>query len=225
MDDDSGHDEARHFFMECHQISKEAQFLVDSLPNVETTAVEHACRQLNAVREILIALNDPHSTPANLEHLIEYVDTLLYPLDAFLSNPPFPPHTHIPRRRTGQRGHPAYDLDLDRAILLHDPGNTWEDIAIAIGVSRSMLYRHMEDGGLSTARKEWSDLTNDEIDELVSEISLAHPFVGTTIVMGHLEAREVHLPRARVQESLRRVDHIGVLVQFGVHLDSPLSNH
>ncbi|KAJ7669798.1 hypothetical protein B0H17DRAFT_853500, partial [Mycena rosella] len=54
--------------------------------------------------------------------------------------------------------------------------------------------------------REWSDLTDDEIDELVSEISLAHPFVGTTIILGHLEAREVHLPRERVQESLRRVD-------------------
>jgi hypothetical protein len=37
------------FFMECHQISKEAQCLVDSLPNVKTPAVEPACRQLNAI--------------------------------------------------------------------------------------------------------------------------------------------------------------------------------
>ncbi|KAJ7648847.1 hypothetical protein B0H17DRAFT_1271650, partial [Mycena rosella] len=69
----------------------------------------------------------------------------------------------------GARGRPAYELDLDRAILLHDLGNTWQDIAVAIGVSRSTLYKHMEDRGLPTARREWSDLTDDEIDELVSE--------------------------------------------------------
>ncbi|PBK91229.1 hypothetical protein ARMGADRAFT_883414, partial [Armillaria gallica] len=31
-------------------------------------------------------------------------------------------------------------------------------------------------------------------------------------ILGHLEAKGIHLPRERVQESLRRVDAIGVLV-------------
>ncbi|KAJ6463050.1 hypothetical protein C8R47DRAFT_1238726 [Mycena vitilis] len=116
--DNAGHDETHRFFMECHQISNESQFLVDSLPNVETAAVERACRQLNAIRVILVALNDPHSTPEDLEHLVAYIDSLLYPLDDFLSHPPLPPHTHIPVEQTGKRGRPAYKLDLDRAILL-----------------------------------------------------------------------------------------------------------
>jgi hypothetical protein len=200
--------------MECHQISNEAQFLVDSLPNVHTAAVERASRQLNAIRVILIALEDPDSDAASIDNLVAYVDSLIYPLDDFLSNPPLPPHTHIPRRKGGGRGRPTYDLDLARAVLLHDLGNTWEDIAKAIGISRSTLYKHMDERGLPTARREWSDLTDDEIDELVSEISLSHPFVGTTIVSGHLEAQQIHLPRARVQESLRRVDRIGVLIRF-----------
>ncbi|KAJ7652771.1 hypothetical protein DFH06DRAFT_1418395 [Mycena polygramma] len=214
--DNAGHDETHRFFMECHQISNESQFLVDSLPNVETAAVERACRQLNAIRVILVALNDPHSAAEDLEHLIAYIDSLLYPLDDFLSHPPLPPHTHIPVEQTGKRGRPAYKLDLDGAILLHDLGNTWYDIAKAMGISRSTLYAHMGDRGLSIARKEWSELTDEELDEIVSEISLAHPFVGTTVVLGHLEARQLHLPRARVQESLRRVDRVGVLVRYAV---------
>jgi hypothetical protein len=108
-------------------------------------------------------------------------------------------------------------LDLDRAILFHDLGNTWEDIAVEMGVPRATIYNHLEKYDLSPARKEWSQLTDDQLDETVSEISLAHPFVGTTIVMGHLEARQIHLPPARVQESLRRVDRIGVLVRFSSH--------
>ncbi|KAJ7447926.1 hypothetical protein B0H11DRAFT_1878548 [Mycena galericulata] len=66
---DTSQDETHRFFMECHQISKEAQFLVDSLPNADSAAVERACRQLSAIRVILIALNDPHSTPAELDDL------------------------------------------------------------------------------------------------------------------------------------------------------------
>ncbi|KAF8186206.1 hypothetical protein K438DRAFT_2154113 [Mycena galopus ATCC 62051] len=189
--------EAHTFFMQCNQISNEAQFLVDALPNVETEAVERLHRQLNAIKVILLDLNDPHSSPADLEPLVSYIDSLLIPLDGFLTNPPPAPHTHIPVRRTGNRGRPEYALDLNRAILLHDLGNTWEDIAVAMGVSRATIYNHLDKYGLSSARKEWSELTDYQLDEIVSEISLSHPFVGNAIVMGHLEARQIHLPRAR----------------------------
>lgn len=57
---------------------------------------------------------------------IAYVHSFLYLLDDFLPDPPLPPRTHIPRNP--RRGWPAYQLDLDRAILLHDLGNTWDDI-------------------------------------------------------------------------------------------------
>ncbi|KAJ7825790.1 hypothetical protein B0H13DRAFT_2374805 [Mycena leptocephala] len=63
------------------------------------------------------------------------------------------------------------------------------------GVARSTIYKHLKEQGLDSARKKWSVLTDDEIDDVVSEISLAHPFVGSTIVLGHLEARGIHLPR------------------------------
>ena len=56
MDADADH-EAR-TFMECNQISNKAQFLVNTLPNVETEAVEHLHRQLNAIKVILLDLNN-----------------------------------------------------------------------------------------------------------------------------------------------------------------------
>lgn len=36
----------------------------------------------------------------------------------------------------------------------------------------------------------------EELDEIVAEISLSHPFVGSTIISGHLEARGIHLPKS-----------------------------
>ncbi|KAJ7601604.1 hypothetical protein DFH06DRAFT_1025391 [Mycena polygramma] len=72
MDDNAGNTETHRFFMECHKICTESQFLVDSLPNTQTAAVERACRQLNAIRVILVALHDPHSSAEDLEHLISY---------------------------------------------------------------------------------------------------------------------------------------------------------
>ncbi|KAF8197212.1 hypothetical protein K438DRAFT_1760005 [Mycena galopus ATCC 62051] len=57
MDADADH-EARTFFMKCNQISNKAQFLMNTLPNVETEAVEHLHRQLNAIKVILLDLNN-----------------------------------------------------------------------------------------------------------------------------------------------------------------------
>ncbi|KAI0059749.1 hypothetical protein BV25DRAFT_1808530 [Artomyces pyxidatus] len=50
------------FFMEAHQISIEAQFIIDSLPNAEYAAVERICLQLHAIRRVLVHLNDPYTS-------------------------------------------------------------------------------------------------------------------------------------------------------------------
>ncbi|KAJ7443461.1 hypothetical protein FB451DRAFT_1190078 [Mycena latifolia] len=64
--DDNG-DSVHQFLMECHKISTEAQFTVDSLPNAETPAVERVTYQLDAIRDILLGLNDPHLSGDTLE--------------------------------------------------------------------------------------------------------------------------------------------------------------
>ncbi|KAJ7761442.1 hypothetical protein B0H16DRAFT_1414953 [Mycena metata] len=55
------HDNVHHFLMEAHHIAQEAQFIIDSLPNAETPAVERVTHQLSAIRTILSTLDDPHS--------------------------------------------------------------------------------------------------------------------------------------------------------------------
>lgn len=204
-------DELHAFLMECDQICKSAQFVIDTLPNAEHDAVEGAVRHLEAIRTILGNVDDAHT---DFEALWDYVDILLLPLETHLNTPPPLPSSFLPRVYTGRVGRPSYAIDLERAVLLHDLGNTWKDTAKALGIARSTLYEHMDKAGLSTAKREWSDLTNDELDEVIAEFSLAHPFSGTRIVMGHLETLGFHLPRHRVLQSLHRVDEIGVLTRY-----------
>jgi hypothetical protein len=102
---------------------------------------------------------------------------------------------------------------LDRTIELHDLGNTWDSVAEAMGVCRRTLYYHLERAGLSSGRPVFTNIDDDMLDEKVAEISLRHPFAAGVIVQGHLEAVNIHVPVARVQESLRRVDTIGVIVR------------
>ncbi len=144
---------------------------------------------------------------------VAHIDAVLKPLQDFLDKPPPPPSTTIPRIHTGRAGRPRYALDLPRAILLHDLGNTWDSVADAVGVCKKTLYNHLDLAGLSPAKREHTQIADDDLDDIVAEISLMHPFSGSSMVMGLLESRKIHIPRKRVQDSIRRVDAIGVLVR------------
>ncbi|KAI0739365.1 hypothetical protein C8Q80DRAFT_1111999, partial [Daedaleopsis nitida] len=55
-----------------HRVATEAVFIITSLPNVEPPAAERTVHQLDAVRQILLHLDDPHSSPEETESLIEH---------------------------------------------------------------------------------------------------------------------------------------------------------
>lgn len=194
-------------------IATEANFIISSLPNAESPAVERIVHQLDAIRDILLHLEDPASTPEEIGALVHYVESLLHPLEQFLASPPPPANAFVPRQPSTSRGRPAYILDLDRATELHRLGISWGEIAKAMGVTRQTLYNHMATAGLTTSRPPHSELSDEELDALITDISQAHPFSGCAIIQGHLESRGIHVARVRVQESLRRVDAIGVLVR------------
>jgi hypothetical protein len=80
-------------------------------------------------------------------------------------------------------------------------GNPWEGIAEAMGVRRQNLYNHLNKAGLSSARRLFTDISDDDLDKCVAEILIKHPLAGSAIVMGYLEAKGIHLPSERVQDS------------------------
>ncbi|KAI0040528.1 hypothetical protein FA95DRAFT_1502737 [Auriscalpium vulgare] len=57
------------FLVEAHKISVEANFIIQSLPNVETPAVERICLQLEAIRRVLTNLDDPSVHNVRIERL------------------------------------------------------------------------------------------------------------------------------------------------------------
>ena len=210
------------FLVEAHHITTEATFIINSLPNAELLAVERIVHQLDATREILLHLEDPYSLPEELEELVAHVDGLLIPLEEYLASPPPPPNANVPRNPpTGSRGRPRFALDVYRAKQLHDLGLAWKDISSAMGVSRKTLYNHLLAAGLSTARPMYSDITDDDLDDVVQEICTSHPFTGSAVVHGHLETRGIHVQRSRVQASLRRVDPFGVLIRYVATTSTP----
>lgn len=216
----SENDDVHRFIMQCYKICQEAQFVIDALPAVETERVEGSVRQLEAIWAMLANIEDPYLEGDTGDDMMEYVATLAFRLNDHLEHPPPHPNTGIPRIRTGRPGQPAYNLDLQRALLLHDLGNSWEDVAGAMGVTSRTIYNHLERHGLSPARKEWTKISEDDLDEIVAKFSLEHPYSGCSVVMGHLESQGIHLPRLRIQQSLKRVDEIGVLTRSVLSLNT-----
>lgn len=201
------------FLNDAHRISREALFITMSLPNADRPAVERTARQLDAVRRVLLNLNDPYTTEDERIHLLNTTNAILEPLEDFLNTPPPPPSTFLPRIYTGLPGRPRYDLNIPRALCLHALGASWSRVATAMGVARRTIYYHLERLGISSTEPQYTDITDDELDEKVAQISLSHPFDGAGIIRGHLKAQNINLPMNRVQESLKRVDPLGVLTR------------
>lgn len=202
------------FLVNSYQITREARFVIMSIPNAERTAVERAIRQLEAIRRILINLDDDFLTQDDVDEMITEVNDLLSPLEDFINTPPPHPASYLPRGYTGRPGRPAYILDIPRALCLHNLGASWARVARAMGVARQTIYSRLHELGFPTARPEFTEITDDDLDDVIAEISLQHPFDGSGIMRGHLQSRGINLPILRVQESLKRVDPLGVLSRY-----------
>ena len=103
------------FFLECKKISSKARFFIDSIPNANVASAERLIHQLLAIWTILHNLDDPFTSVEATEELITYVNTLLYPLEHFVENPPPAPAAFVNWEYTGWPGRPRYQIDLQCA--------------------------------------------------------------------------------------------------------------
>ncbi|KAG8975760.1 hypothetical protein FRB90_009420 [Tulasnella sp. 427] len=199
----------------CRHVTTEARFLRDSLPNVDLPAARRAVTLLQAITNALETLDNPWLNPEDILSAQQEVLESLIPLEEFINNQA---EVNQPRHRrvvySGNPGRPPLDLDLDHAQELHDLGNSWDSVARALGTVRSVLMDHMKKAGRVSERPAFTEITDDDLNETIAEIILAHPFIGGAIVHGHLESQGVHVPRRRVTESLQRIDSVGVLIRW-----------
>jgi hypothetical protein len=92
------------------------------------------------------------------ESFIDLVLSLALPLEQFHDAPPPPRNigtSTIPLMGPGRR---PYAPDLDRAIELHDLGNSWEKVAEAMGVHRGTMYNHLKRAGISSGRPVFTEI-------------------------------------------------------------------
>ena len=81
-------------------------------------------------------------------------------------------------------------------------------IASLLAVSRPTVYRMMRDFDINPNR--YSDLSESQLDQRLSNIKGDHPNIGEVMAAGHLRAQGIKVKRSALRSSLLRVDPNGI---------------
>lgn len=115
-------------------------------------------------------------------------------------------------------GRPRLDVPKEQLEYLLSMGFTGPQISIAIGVSLSTVRRRMAQYGL-TIGSLYSDVTDQELNSIVSQIKVIFPNSGFRMMQGHLFNQGHRVSQARIRESLRRIDPDGVAIRWSTAIE------
>jgi len=98
---------------------------------------------------------------------------------------------------------------LDQILELRQLHFSWTKIAAISGISRSTLYRRLEEAGISPS--DYSPISDQELDGKIRCIKEGHPNDGEVLIQGHLARMGVRVTRRALRASIHRVDHDGTV--------------
>lgn len=109
-------------------------------------------------------------------------------------------------------GRPSVNIDFDDIELLRHLNFTWCNIANILGISRSTIYRRIEEEGLQR-NFTYTNISDAELDHQIKLIKNTHPNDGERLIIGHLRAHSIFVTRARTRASIHRVDPANVAIR------------
>ncbi|XP_058624814.1 uncharacterized protein LOC131536102 isoform X2 [Onychostoma macrolepis] len=113
-------------------------------------------------------------------------------------------------QESGSMGRPRLVISPDYITNLLDINCSVPTIASMIGVSTRTIFRRMAECNTSV-RARYSSLTDEELDDCVTEVKQHMPHCGYRMMRGALKARGHLVQFDRVRASMHRVDTVGVL--------------
>lgn len=118
-----------------------------------------------------------------------------------------------PTEDATRSGRPRFDVPEEVIRRLNDIHGSWQEVAREASVSyRTILRRRhqysMPVNDTSGPRVTYSDITNSQLCDAISEVLQIMPNAGETIVIGALRNREIHVQRWRVREAINIVDPV-----------------
>ena len=111
--------------------------------------------------------------------------------------------------RSESPGRPRLAISREQLDALHrDCGFCWNDIAWILRVSNRTFRRRRHEFGMHVVGREFSNISDTEIDNLVRQVQEVTPSAGLRMVQGSLRERGLVVQRMHVLLSLRRVDPV-----------------
>ena len=119
---------------------------------------------------------------------------------------------HTPIIHDGNEGRPRLNIPRNQLAYMLEMTFTVPQIASILKVSVRTIRRRMSEYELSVHAL-YSQLTDHELDTIVSSIQSQFPTCGNRQMQGHLLARGLRVQQHRVRESQRRVDPCGSVMR------------
>ena len=110
---------------------------------------------------------------------------------------------------TSSVGRPSLIISREQVEYLMDCNFTVKEMSDILGVSKRTVERRMSQYEL-TNMNGFTAINDERLDAIVSEIKSLSPDCGFKLLSGYLRARNIHVQRRRVRESLTRVDPLGI---------------
>ena len=108
-------------------------------------------------------------------------------------------------RHTGEPGRPPLNIPAEMVEDLRGYGFSWQKISEVLGVSRWTLRRRVSEKNLPNQR-EFSLISDDELDALIREYFNSHGTSGQTYVSGYLRSLGTHIQRQRIRDCMTRLN-------------------
>ena len=94
-------------------------------------------------------------------------------------------------------GRPPVVINMEDVELLHCFHFTWYQITDILEVSRSTLYRRIQDEGLSLDLT-FTNIIDSELDHHVEAIKRLYPNDGERLMIGYLRSLGIYVPRSHL---------------------------
>lgn len=106
-------------------------------------------------------------------------------------------------------------MDIEDIEFLRGLGFSWTRIAQVIGISRSTLYRRLEEEGVPTSVW-YTQMSDVDLDRVIQQLKRDHPNDGERLIRGRLIGQGIHVPRTRTRASIHRIDPINTQLRRSV---------
>ena len=104
------------------------------------------------------------------------------------------------------------DVEIEDIEYLRQLRFSWTCIAKILNISRSTLYRRLDEEGLSR-QLTFTNISDQELDMEMEDIKRSHCNSGERLVIGHLAQRNIHVPRFA---SIHRVDPVNTALRRSI---------